>query len=275
LGARIAAANPGATRSSPCQLKPSRSIEPSSFGSAVVYWAGVWIQARRIRRRTGRSTNSRPRGTKERLLWQGGSSSSQPGWRCHFLSGRAAALPGVAIISALVHPSFRALGILMMVGGYAGTLWCYAAMGTAWRMGINREEKPTLVMAGPYRVVRHPIYFFRRSWWLRSCFCSPRPRAGGACGPSGLREPQGGGRRSLSARTHGADLRGLLCSCREMVPAHWQSSNAGGSRAPETCGASHEMSKQPQPENLTQGLTLAGKAALVTGGSRGIGGPLP
>ena len=31
------------------------------------------------------------------------------------------------------------------------------------------------------------------------------------------------------------------------------------------------MSNQPQPEDQTQGLTLAGKTALVTGGSRGIG----
>ena len=131
------------------------------FGSAVVYWGGVWIQARRIRRRTGRSTNSRPRGTKERLLWAGWFFIVASWLALPFLSGRATALPGAAIISALVHPPFRTLGILMMVGGYAGTLWCYAAMGTAWRMGIKREEKPTLVMAGPYRVVRHPIYLFQ------------------------------------------------------------------------------------------------------------------
>ena len=41
------------------------------LGSALVYWAGVFVQARRIRKRTGRSANSMPRGIKERMLWVG------------------------------------------------------------------------------------------------------------------------------------------------------------------------------------------------------------
>jgi len=131
------------------------------FGSAVVYWGGVWIQARRVRRRIGRSTNTRPRGIKERLLWAGWFFVVAAWLALPFLSVGGKALPGTAIIMSLVHPSCRALGIIMMVVGYAGTLWCYAAMGNAWRMGINRAEKTELVTAGPYRVVRHPIYFFQ------------------------------------------------------------------------------------------------------------------
>ena len=49
----------------------------------------------------------------------------------------------------------------MTAAGYAGTLWCYAAMGNTWRIGINRREKNPLVTQGPYRVVRHPIYLFQ------------------------------------------------------------------------------------------------------------------
>jgi protein-S-isoprenylcysteine O-methyltransferase Ste14 len=132
------------------------------FGAAVVYWAGVWIQARRIRRRTGRSTNSRPQGPKEQLLWVGWFfvvaawltlpflSAVGPGW-----------LPGAAVLPALVHPLLCALGIVLVVAGYAGTLWCYVAMGNAWRMGVNRAEKPALVTRGPYGFVRHPIYLFQ------------------------------------------------------------------------------------------------------------------
>lgn len=131
------------------------------FVAAVVYWAGVWVQARRVRRRTGQSANTRPRGTKERLLWVGWVFVVSAWLTLPFLSARATALPGTAIIPSLVHPVGCALGVIMMVAGYAGTLWCYAAMGNAWRMGINRAEKTDLVTAGPYRVVRHPIYLFQ------------------------------------------------------------------------------------------------------------------
>ena len=131
------------------------------LGSAVVYWGGVWIQARRVRRRIGRSANTRPRGIKEQLLWAGWFFVVAAWLALPFLSAAGKALPGTAIITSLVDPSCRVLGIIMLVAGYAGTLWCYAAMGNAWRMGINRGEKTELVMAGPYRVVRHPIYLFQ------------------------------------------------------------------------------------------------------------------
>src|SRR6266566_5129750 len=41
------------------------------FGSGVVYWVGVLVQARRVRRKIGRSPNLRPRSPKEKLLWAG------------------------------------------------------------------------------------------------------------------------------------------------------------------------------------------------------------
>jgi protein-S-isoprenylcysteine O-methyltransferase Ste14 len=131
------------------------------FGAAVVYWGGVWFQARRVRRRIGRSTNSRPRGAKEQLLWTGWLLVVAAWLALPFLSRGTNALPGLAIIPALVHPACLGLGLLMMLTGYAGTLWCYAAMGNAWRMGINRSEKTNLVVAGPYGLVRHPIYLFQ------------------------------------------------------------------------------------------------------------------
>ena len=49
-------------------------------------------------------------------------------------------------------------GLALVVLGYAGTLWCYVAMGATWRIGINTKEKTILVSHGPYRWVRHPIY---------------------------------------------------------------------------------------------------------------------
>jgi protein-S-isoprenylcysteine O-methyltransferase Ste14 len=128
------------------------------FGSAVIYWAGVWIQARRVRRRTGRSANSRPRGLKERLLWVGWMFVVVSWLALPFLSAGGRGLPGTVVMPSLVHPVSRALGVIMMAAGYAGTIWCYVAMGNAWRMGVNRTEKTDLVTRGLYRFVRHPIY---------------------------------------------------------------------------------------------------------------------
>jgi protein-S-isoprenylcysteine O-methyltransferase Ste14 len=131
------------------------------FGSAVVYWTGVWIQARRIRRRTGRSSNTRPHGTKERLLWAGWFLVVASWLALPFLAVGHPASAGLTLVPGLVHPFGRVLGIVIMGAGYLGTLWCYAAMGNAWRMGINRAEKTELVRRGPYGFVRHPIYLFQ------------------------------------------------------------------------------------------------------------------
>jgi protein-S-isoprenylcysteine O-methyltransferase Ste14 len=68
---------------------------------------------------------------------------------------------GVRFIPLLLHPVAFPLGIVLVVAGYAGTLWCYAAMGNLWRIGIDRQEKNSLVTRGPYRAVRHPIYLFQ------------------------------------------------------------------------------------------------------------------
>jgi len=38
------------------------------------------------------------------------------------------------------------------------TLLCWRKMGKDWRMGIDPNEKNTLIITGPYALVRHPIY---------------------------------------------------------------------------------------------------------------------
>ena len=61
--------------------------------------------------------------------------------------------------------------MIVAAAGYAGTLWCYAAMGDLWRIGIDPTKKVALVSSGPYRFVRHPIYSFQMvmligAFWL-------------------------------------------------------------------------------------------------------------
>jgi protein-S-isoprenylcysteine O-methyltransferase Ste14 len=130
------------------------------IGSALVYWAGVFVQVRRVRKQIGRSPNIRPRGSKERLLWLGwlivilgwfGQPFFVGGFHSRFFS----------LMPALLHPLGLALGSVLVLGGYACTLGCYAALGDAWRIGIRKREKTALVNQGPYRLVRHPIYLFQ------------------------------------------------------------------------------------------------------------------
>jgi len=131
------------------------------LASVLVYWGGVWVQARRIRHHIGRTPNVAPQGLKERLLWLG--------WFCvvigwialPFVTQPEASLGITRLMSGLLHPAGFALGLGLIAAGYAGTLWCYAVMGDYWRMGIDRKSKSKLITGGPYRLVRHPIYVFQ------------------------------------------------------------------------------------------------------------------
>ena len=131
------------------------------FGSALLYWAGVFIQARRVQRHIGRSPNVKPRGRKEILLWLGWFLIIMAWLSLPFLTGNNASSPLLRFLKCALHPAGLAVGLPVLLAGYAGTLWCYAAMGDTWRIGIDRKEKTPLVTGGPYRRVRHPIYLFQ------------------------------------------------------------------------------------------------------------------
>jgi protein-S-isoprenylcysteine O-methyltransferase Ste14 len=143
--------------------------------SGILYWVGVWILARRVRKQIGRSPNLKPRGPKEKILWGG--------WLLVILVWMGQALvvktenpwPGVALLSALLNPFLLSGGIALVVTGYVCTLWCYAAMGNTWRIGINTNEKTTLVERGPYRWVRHPIYLFQLIMLAGAALVLPTP----------------------------------------------------------------------------------------------------
>lgn len=131
------------------------------LASVLVYWGGVWVQARRVRRHIGRTPNVAPRGLKERLLWLGWLLVVL-GWiALPFITYSESAFIVTRLQSNLLHPAGLALGLALISAGYAGTLWCYAVMGDHWRMGIDHENRSQLVTRGPYGVVRHPIYLFQ------------------------------------------------------------------------------------------------------------------
>ena len=126
--------------------------------SGLLYWGGVLIQARRVRKQIGHSPNLKPRGPKEKALWLGWFLVISVWVGQPFLIAEEASKPGLGLLRALLHPVGLPLGLILLLLGYACTLWCYAAMGDTWRIGINANEKTTLVNRGPYRHVRHPIY---------------------------------------------------------------------------------------------------------------------
>jgi protein-S-isoprenylcysteine O-methyltransferase Ste14 len=130
-------------------------------GFAFIYWAGVLIQARRVRKKIGRSPNLKPRGTKEKVLWLGWLLVISAWLGQGFVNGNTTAWSACRFWTEALNPVGLGVGLGLTVGGYASTLWCYAAMGDAWRIGINSGEKNTLVNCGPYRFVRHPIYLFQ------------------------------------------------------------------------------------------------------------------
>ena len=135
---------------------PVRRLAVSASG--LIYWGGVMIQARRIRRQIGRSPNLKPRGAKEKALWFGWFLVIL-GWVGQpLLVGATVTTPGLGLWTWLLQPASLAAGLALVGLGYAGTLWTYSAMRNTWRIGIDRKERTALVRRGPYRWVRHPIY---------------------------------------------------------------------------------------------------------------------
>lgn len=140
---------------------------------ALIYWGGVLIQGRRIRKRIGRSPNLKPRDTRERILWAGWMLVIFTWIVQPLFANTTTKLPGLAINPACLHPLGLIGGLILTVAGYAATLWCYNIMGNAWRIGINRKEKNELVTAGPYRWIRHPIYAFQTVMLLGAVLLLP------------------------------------------------------------------------------------------------------
>ncbi|MEO6788361.1 MAG: isoprenylcysteine carboxylmethyltransferase family protein [Chthoniobacteraceae bacterium] len=127
-------------------------------GSGLIYWIGVLIQARRVRTQIGRSPNMTPRTAKERVLWLGWSLVIAVWVGQPFFVGGENVWVFVRLCPLLMRVAVMIFGLALVVAGYAGTLWCYAIMGSSWRIGVNEQEKNALVTGGPFARVRHPIY---------------------------------------------------------------------------------------------------------------------
>jgi protein-S-isoprenylcysteine O-methyltransferase Ste14 len=61
-------------------------------------------------------------------------------------------------LPALDRGWIAAIGVVLAVAGTLLTLAAQAAMGAAWRIGIDESERTTLVTGGPFAVVRNPVF---------------------------------------------------------------------------------------------------------------------
>ncbi len=61
-------------------------------------------------------------------------------------------------IAALDGSAGHAVGIVLGVAGILLTFGAQLAMGNAWRVGVDPEERTELVTGGPFKLVRNPIY---------------------------------------------------------------------------------------------------------------------
>lgn len=61
-------------------------------------------------------------------------------------------------VAALDGTAGHVAGVVLFAGGLAATLAAQIAMGTAWRIGVDPDERPELVTTGPFGLVRNPIF---------------------------------------------------------------------------------------------------------------------
>lgn len=57
-----------------------------------------------------------------------------------------------------VDPAIAGAGIALCAAGIALSIWARRHLGRNWGMPMSLKEGHELVITGPYRVVRHPIY---------------------------------------------------------------------------------------------------------------------
>jgi len=141
------------------------------FLSGIIYWSGVYINARRIKRRIGKSPNLKPSNLKESLLWSCWAVIIA-GWisQPFFINVDSILF---SFISELSYRYSIYAGVILLIAGYAGTLWCYVSMGDAWRIGIDKKDQTPLIQKGPYHYIRHPIYLFQIVMLLGVIFLLP------------------------------------------------------------------------------------------------------
>lgn len=72
----------------------------------------------------------------------------------------------VGPIAALDHSWTRVCGVLLFALGLVAVVATQQAMGRSWRIGVDPGERTGLVTAGPFTVVRNPIFTAMMLTWI-------------------------------------------------------------------------------------------------------------
>jgi protein-S-isoprenylcysteine O-methyltransferase Ste14 len=56
------------------------------------------------------------------------------------------------------NPIYKVIGIVLLTCGWALAVWARVYLGKNWGMPMTLRKEHDLVIAGPYKWVRHPIY---------------------------------------------------------------------------------------------------------------------
>ena len=75
-----------------------------------------------------------------------------------WIGAPALALLGWSDHDDVVPSAIRVLGLAVVVNSFALATWSQLAMGRSWRIGVDEAERTDLIIAGPFRVVRNPIF---------------------------------------------------------------------------------------------------------------------
>jgi protein-S-isoprenylcysteine O-methyltransferase Ste14 len=123
-------------------------------------------------------------------------------------------------ISVLDGAVGNAIGLTLAICGIVLTFGAQLAMGDAWRIGVDPEERTELVTAGPFGLVRNPIYsaMLPTVFGLVMMVPSPLAMAAFLCLLSGLELQVRLVEEPYLLRTHGEEYASYAARVGRFVP---------------------------------------------------------
>jgi protein-S-isoprenylcysteine O-methyltransferase Ste14 len=121
------------------------------FAYLVVAFAGrAWLLRRRSGTAGWRGVSGRPGSAS----WWGGVL-----FAVALILGLAAPVAGLAGLEPVFDDALvRTAGLIVFLVGTLASIAAQAAMGAAWRVGVDADERTELVGAGPFALARNPFF---------------------------------------------------------------------------------------------------------------------